>query len=87
MLFDFRKITLGAEYSASELSKNEDKIQSDFFLFFWNNYPETRYKIFSIPNGGSRNKIEAAKMKGTGTLSGVWDMCVLSCSGYLKQRQ
>jgi hypothetical protein len=35
--------------------------------------------VFAVPNGGSRNVIEAAKMKGTGTLAGMPDLCVLGC--------
>ncbi len=30
--------------------------------------------LFAIPNGGSRNKIEAAKMKASGVKAGVWDL-------------
>lgn len=30
--------------------------------------------IHHVPNGGSRNKIEAAKLKGQGVLPGVWDI-------------
>ena len=37
--------------------------------------------IFSIPNGGLRNKAEAAKLKWTGALAGVWDICILADHG------
>jgi hypothetical protein len=36
--------------------------------------------VFAIPNGGSRNMIEAAKMKGTGTTPGMPDLCILGCN-------
>jgi Holliday junction resolvase len=39
-----------------------------------------RYKdflIFSVPNGGSRNKIEAIKLKRTGLLAGIPDLICL----------
>lgn len=32
---------------------------------------------FAIPNGGSRNKIEAGRMKQEGVKAGVSDLCVL----------
>lgn len=33
--------------------------------------------IFAIPNGGSRNVIEAARLKREGVLAGVADLCIL----------
>ena len=33
-----------------------------------------RYPIFAIPNGGSRNKAEAARLKAEGVLAGVPDL-------------
>lgn len=30
--------------------------------------------LFAIPNGGSRNRIEAARMKAGGIKAGVWDL-------------
>lgn len=32
---------------------------------------------FAIPNGGSRNKIEAAKLKRMGVRAGVPDLCII----------
>lgn len=40
-------------------------------------YPNYAMNLFSIPNGGSRNKIEAANMKRSGTTAGVSD-CFLA---------
>jgi VRR-NUC domain len=37
--------------------------------------------IFSIPNGGLRSKAEAARMKWTGVVAGVPDLCVIAPSG------
>lgn len=37
-------------------------------------YPELKLSLFAIPNGGFRDKIEAAKLKATGTKAGVSDM-------------
>jgi hypothetical protein len=54
----------------------EDNIQRACVTWFRLQYPSI--VIFSIPNGGYRNPDEAAKMKGTGTLSGVVDMFVMT---------
>jgi hypothetical protein len=37
-------------------------------------YPD--YLIFSVPNGGTRNKIEAKKLKDEGALAGVPDIVI-----------
>lgn len=46
-------------------------------LFQWintqNEYPELRL-CFSIPNGGLRDKVTAARMKAEGAKAGVWDI-------------
>ena len=42
-------------------------------------YPELEY-LFSIPNGGHRHKVVAAKLKAEGVKSGVPDVC-LPCQG------
>lgn len=49
-------------------------------LFRWadlvsNYYPELRL-LFHIPNGGSRNSIEAAHLKQQGVRAGVPDLCL-----------
>ena len=60
---------------------SEDKIQQEIIIFFRNNYclkhHKPRYQLFSVPNGGTRNKIEAIKLKSTGLLSGVSDLIVI----------
>ena len=56
--------------------QSEDSIQCDFFkwvLLQENIYPMLK-TLYAIPNGGSRNIIEATKLKRTGTRSGVPDM-------------
>lgn len=35
-----------------------------------------RYPVFAIPNGGSRNKAEAAKLKAEGVSAGVPDLFI-----------
>ena len=56
---------------------SEDKIQSDFFKKCWNIIPITRGLLFSVPNGGYRNKAEANKLKSTGVVKGIPDIIFL----------
>lgn len=44
-------------------------------MVFENRYPELKM-IFHIPNGGSRNRIEAANLKRQGVKAGVPDLCL-----------
>ena len=56
--------------------KGEDLEQAT--LIQWCNLQSCKYSelklIFAIPNGGYRNKVEARKLKATGTKSGVPDL-------------
>lgn len=58
----------------------EDYIQSQIILDFNNKYclkhHNPRLLIFAVPNGGSRNVLEAKKLKATGTLRGASDLIV-----------
>ena len=49
-------------------------------LIMWAKYSEAAHPdlkwLFHIPNGGSRNKIEAANLKKQGVKSGVPDLCL-----------
>lgn len=59
-------------------TRKESDIQSEFFekikLFF----PKIPDKLcFSVPNGGSRNPIEAANLKRQGVKAGVSDVIIL----------
>ena len=59
----------------------EDQLQQSIVTYYNNNYclknHNPRGIIFSVPNGGSRNLLEAKKMKLTGLLSGVSDLIVI----------
>lgn len=63
----------------------ESKLQQDIFNWYQNNYclkfHEPRGMIFSIPNGGTRNKLEAMTLKSTGLLAGASDLIVILPSG------
>jgi hypothetical protein len=56
--------------------QREDDLQKSCVRFFAFKYALLwqQKKLHAIPNGGSRNVIEAAKMKATGTMPGVSDM-------------
>lgn len=56
----------------------EDKLQAACVRWFRLQYPELKLLLFSCPNGGSRNPIEAAKLKRTGVVSGVSDLILLT---------
>lgn len=40
-----------------------------------------RSLVFHIPNGGARNQIAGAKLKGAGTLAGIPDLCCILPGG------
>jgi hypothetical protein len=65
----------------------ESKLQQEIFNFYQNNYclkfHNPRGLIFSIPNGGTRNKLEAITMKATGLLAGASDLIVILPNGKL----
>lgn len=61
------------EYN-EERFKNESQLQIECVNWFRQNYPNKI--IYAIPNGGSRNVIEAVKMKREGILKGIPDLCI-----------
>lgn len=57
--------------------KNEEhKIQCACVRWFRHEYPHLALSLFSIPNGGLRNKAVATAMKKEGLLAGVLDLCL-----------
>lgn len=61
----------------------EADLQSACVRYFRLRWPKLAGVFFAIPNGGSRNPIEARNMKVQGTLSGVADLILLKPSnGY-----
>jgi hypothetical protein len=69
------------------MKNNEDILQSEIVKWYNNSYclkfQNPRGVIFSVPNGGNRNKIEAMKFKATGLLAGVSDLIVILPNGIL----
>ena len=59
----------------------ESDLQSRCVYWFRLQYPKYAKILFSVPNGGKRNKVEAAIMKGEGTVSGVSDLILLVSNG------
>ena len=61
--------------------KAEQNIQQEIVIWFTNNFclkhHNPRCVIFAVPNGGSRNVVEAMNLKKTGVLSGGADLIVL----------
>ena len=56
----------------------EDQLQQQIIIWFKNEYQmHGKGLIFSVPNGGSRNLLEAKKLKQTGAMAGVSDLIVL----------
>jgi tRNA(Phe) wybutosine-synthesizing methylase Tyw3 len=56
----------------------EDVLQAKIVVWFKNEYQiNAKGVIFSVPNGGSRNVIEAKKLKSTGLMAGVSDLIVV----------
>ncbi len=59
-------------------STEEADMQTEFFKTFHTIFPKVPDKlIFAVPNGGSRNKIEAANLMRQGVKSGVADVILL----------
>ncbi len=64
------------------LNHEEADIQSEFFAqakIFFPSIPEKL--LFAVPNGGSRNKLEAINLKRQGVKSGVADVLLLIPKG------
>jgi len=55
----------------------EDQIQAKFYQTTYNQYPQIRGLLFSVPNGSTRHPLEAMKLKATGLTPGIPDMIFL----------
>lgn len=70
---EFLRLTSGTRKKPRHL---ESEIQQSCVSWFRYEYP--MYIIFSVPNGGSRNVVEAANLKKEGALAGVSDLIVVA---------
>jgi len=59
------------------MKSKEAQLQSACVRYFRYRYPKYQRMFFAIPNGGSRNVIEAANLKVQGVVSGVADLILL----------
>lgn len=71
--YDFSKINQTFDVDFKD-ERAEDVIQGEFFQLVWNNFPKLHYLFWHTPNGGLRNKFEAARFKAMGVVSGVPDI-------------
>lgn len=55
----------------------ESNIQCNFVKAFRVIYPDLSLLLFAIPNGSSRNKLEAFRLKREGVVKGVADMILM----------
>lgn len=55
----------------------EHKLQCSMVRWFRIQYPKMKHNLFSVPNGGLRDAVTAAKMKAEGQLPGVADLIFL----------
>lgn len=57
--------------------QREGKLQESCVKWFYLMFDSERNWLFSIPNGGSRHKLEAFRLKREGVRAGVADLCLL----------
>lgn len=56
------------------MTKSEDRIQAECTTWAHNTFPNLRLNWWHVPNGGTRNIIEARKLKTMGVKAGIWDI-------------
>jgi len=56
------------------MEKTESREQQLVIIHMWNKFPETRKLLWSVPNGGNRNALEAKRLKAEGLTPGVSDL-------------
>lgn len=60
----------------------EHRLQRQMVKWFRLQYPDMKHNLFSVPNGGLRDEITAAKMKAEGQLAGVSDLILLKSNRF-----
>jgi len=61
--------------------KSESELQKACVKWFDDNISPTQAFLFSVPNGGSRHKLEAINLKKEGLKAGVADLILLLAGG------
>lgn len=59
------------------MKHEESTIQRNCIAWFRLAYPEYRLLLFSVPNGGRRDKVTASILKAEGAVAGVADVILL----------
>lgn len=59
------------------MKSREAILQSECVRWFRYQYPKMSMLLFHVPNGGSRNVIEASNLKAQGVVPGVADLILL----------
>lgn len=72
-----KKIILENFIPSSAPQQTEDQLQAKCYQWFHNSFPSLRGLLFHIPNGGYRGKIEASRLKSTGVVPGIPDLCLV----------
>lgn len=62
------------------IEKTESRTQAEIFQHHWNTYPKERGLLFMVHNT-PKNKIDGARLKAMGMVSGVSDLIYLSPNG------
>lgn len=60
----------------------EHQLQRQMVKWFRLQYPNMKHNLFSVPNGGLRDEVTAAKMKAEGQLAGVSDLIFLKSNRF-----
>ena len=68
------------KYPITASEAEEQATLFDWAALHYKKYPELEL-LYHIPNGGSRNKIEAANLKRQGVKAGVPDLCLPVAKG------
>lgn len=81
MTFEELLAKANAEPTKAKPRHEESQLQRICVRWFRLQYPEFAKLLFSVPNGGARNKREAGILKAEGVTAGVADMILLIPSG------
>lgn len=83
MKYEELKRELEAKAAKKRMKPRHIEEQIQIACVQWFRFAYHEYICFAVPNGGSRNAIEAARMKQSGTLAGVSDLIVIGKNSVL----
>ncbi len=73
----FEEMVAAANKSHKHHTDEEHRIQCSCVRWFYLQYPNLKYRLFAVPNGGRRDKVTASNLKDEGVLPGVADLILL----------